>query len=298
MKIGLTGGTGFIGQHFLKDYADRHTFVAATSRENTGGFYQHPNIRYVISDYSIDSYRSMFMGCDCIVHLGAKRYSAENEKCFAHYIENITASECLFEAACLLGIHNVVNISTTSVYNPNQKQPYTEEQTHPFNRYGISKLCVEELAGLFNRKKGMHIKSLRLAQVIGLGERSGYLLAVYLERCLKGKTLEVFGRGESAKEYIYIKDVTAAIMCACLKESLVGSFNIGTGTATTNLNLAKAFCSVFRNEGGYRLLPEKQEDGLAYCMDVSHAKETLGFCAEYDLCSALVDMKKELEVTA
>lgn len=38
MKIGLTGGTGFIGQHLLKDYADRHTFVAATSRENTGVF--------------------------------------------------------------------------------------------------------------------------------------------------------------------------------------------------------------------------------------------------------------------
>lgn len=295
MRIGLTGATGFIGQQLLKEYADCHTFVAATSHADVDSFYEHPNIRYVRSDYSVDSYRSIFAGCDCIVHLGAKRFSAENEKRFINYIENITASECLFEAACSLGIKNIVNISTISVYNPSQELPYKEAQAHPFNRYGISKLCIEELAGLYNRKSDMHIKSLRLAQVIGLGERGGYLLAVYLERSIGGQTLDVFGLGASAKEYIYIKDVTAAIMCACLKETLGGSFNIGTGKATTNLQLAQAFCSVFSNQGGFKLQPEKQEDGLVYCMDVSHAKEALGFTAEYGLYDALCDMKRELE---
>lgn len=298
MKIGLTGGTGFIGQHLLKDYADRHTFVAATSRENTGGFYQHPNIQYVFSNYSITSFCAAFAECDCIVHLGAAKSSAGAEKKIENFYCNISACENIFYAAHSLGIKNVINISSRCVYEPSLPKPFKEELTAPLNRYGAAKLCTENIAAIFNRSCGMKIKSLRLAQVLGSGMRSGDLLSVYLERSLKGKPLEVFGRGESAKEYIYIKDVTAAIMCACLKKSLGGSFNIGTGTATTNLNLAQAFCSVFRNEGGYRLLPEKQEDGLVYCMDVSRAKETLGFCAEYDLCSALVDMKKELEVTA
>lgn len=297
MRIGLTGATGFIGQHLLKDYAFNHTFVAATSRLDTGRFFQHANIQYVHSDYSLASYRSIFDGCDCIVHLGAKRFSAENEKSIHNYIENITASECLFDAACTLGIKNIVNMSTISVYNPSQKPPYTEEQAHPFNRYGISKLCIEELAGLYNRKEGMYIKSLRLAQVIGLGERGGYLLAVYLERSLNGQTLNVFGQGLSAREYIYIKDVTAAIMCACQKETAAGPFNIGTGLAVSNLQLAQAFCSVFQNPGGYSLQQEKQEDGLSYNMDVSRAKLVLGFCAKYEIYGALTDMKKEVEVT-
>lgn len=38
MKIGLTGATGFIGQHLLKDYAGSHTFIAATSMRTIGAF--------------------------------------------------------------------------------------------------------------------------------------------------------------------------------------------------------------------------------------------------------------------
>ena len=47
MKIGLTGATGFIGQHLLKDYAGSHTFIAATSHADDRGFNRHSNIRYV-----------------------------------------------------------------------------------------------------------------------------------------------------------------------------------------------------------------------------------------------------------
>lgn len=90
MKIGLTGATGFIGQHLLKDYAGSHTFIAATSHADDRGFYRHSNIRYVFSDYSVDSYRSIFAGCDCIGPLGRcekqSRRGKENGKLlWQHY---------------------------------------------------------------------------------------------------------------------------------------------------------------------------------------------------------------------
>lgn len=295
MKIGLTGGTGFIGQHFVKEYADGNTFVVATAHEMDGSYFQHKNIAYVLSDYSERSYREIFDGCSCIIHLGAKRFTPENEKRFSNYLDNVISSENVFEAASALGIQNIVNISTTSVYSPSQGQPYKEEKTFPLNFYGASKLCVEKMSELYNKKRGLRIKTLRLAQVLGLGERGGFLLAVYLENALRGKTLDVYGRGISAKEYIYIKDVTAAIMKACLKPELSGPFNIGSGVSTTNLELAKSFCKVFENPEGYRLLTDKKEDGLSFLMDVTLAAEQLGFCTQYSLESALADMKKELE---
>ena len=106
MKIGLTGATGFIGQHLLKDYAGSHTFIAATSHADDRGFYRHSNIRYVFSDYSVDSYRSIFAGCDCIVHLGAVKSSPGAEKKMESFYGSITACENIFYAAqCLSLIH-------------------------------------------------------------------------------------------------------------------------------------------------------------------------------------------------
>ena len=104
MKIGLTGATGFIGQHLLKDYAGSHTFIAATSHADDRGFYRHSNIRYVFSDYSVDSYRSIFAGCDCIVHLGAVKSSPGAEKKMESFYGSITACENIFYAAQCLGI--------------------------------------------------------------------------------------------------------------------------------------------------------------------------------------------------
>lgn len=294
MKIGLTGGTGFIGQHFLKEYAYSHTFIVATAHPAGSGCLRHENVYYQPTDYSADSFCSAFEGCDCIVHLGAAKSSAVDEKSIANFYGNITSSEHVFYAAQHLGIDNVVNISSRCVYHPDLEKPFSEDIVSPLNKYGAAKLCAENIAGMFNRSYGMKIKSLRIAQVIGLEARTGDLPAVYLEKCLQQKTLGVYGRGVSAKEYIYIKDVTAAIMSACLHPELSGAFNIGSGVQTTNLELAQSFCRVFENPGGYRLLTDKNEDGLSFLMDVTLAAEQLGFCARYGLEPALADMKKEL----
>lgn len=294
MKIGLTGGTGFIGQHFVREYADSHTFVVATAHKGNDSCFQHENVIYRHTDYSADSFCGVFEDCDCIVHLGAMKSSAGDEKSIVNFYDNITSSENVFYAAQRLGIENVVNISSRCVYEPGLKKPFQEAAVSPLNRYGAAKLCAENIAALFNRNHGMKIKSLRIAQVIGLEVRAGDLPAVYLEKCLQGQQLAVYGYGKSKKEYIYIKDVVAAIMCACLKPELSGPFNIGSGVPTTNLELAQAFCKVFENPEGYRLLTDKKEDGLSFLMDGTLAAEQLGFCAHYSLETALADMKKDL----
>lgn len=295
MKIGLTGATGFIGQHLLKDYAGSHTFIAATSHADDRGFYRHSNIRYVFSDYSVDSYRSIFAGCDCIVHLGAVKSSPGAEKKMESFYGSITACENIFYAAQCLGIENIVNISSRCVYHPSLPKPFKEELTAPLNRYGTAKLCTESIAEIFNRNYGMKIKSLRLAQVLGLGMRREDLPAVYLSKSLAKEPLSVYGKGASRKEYIYIKDVTAAVLKACRHSECSGAFNIGSRESTSNLELAQAYCSVFENPEGIQMLPDKAEDGLSFLMDVTKARRQLGFHAVFHLADALCDMKRELE---
>lgn len=294
MRIGVTGGTGFIGQHFIKEYSAEHEFVVISSGKGDKVLETGNHITYITSDYSQESMEEAFKGCDCIVHLGAKRSSKESELAFENYEENISFSNRLFRAASNIGITNIVNISSTAVYDRNLSCPFREETAvSPLSLYGVCKRTIEMCADLYYKRNKLNIKSLRVAQVIGAGERAGYMLSIFQERCRNNEPLMVYGHGQAGKEYIYIKDLTNAIMCACEKPDVHGVFNIGSGIYTTNLELAKCFCEVFDNKASYQLLTDKKEDVYDYFMNVEKAEKDLDFKAKYNLYEAITDLKKE-----
>lgn len=295
MKIGVTGGTGFIGQYLVREFCNEHEFVVITSRSYIEGLFQNENVTYITENYDQEGFEKAFLGCDGVVHLGAKRSNKELEQSVTNYFDNIRISDELFCACEAIGIKNVVNISSTAVYDTTTEYPFEEKNApKPLSNYGVAKLAIENMAHLFNKKKNMNIKSLRLAQVMGYGERGGYMLAIFLERCLNQEPLNVFGKGAAGREYVYVKDVVYAIICALNVSDKSGVYNIGMGTLTTNLELAKEFCAVFENEAGYKLL-DKPEVVEHYLMDNKLAKQELGFCARYSVHDALVDMKQILQ---
>lgn len=296
MKIGLTGGTGFIGQYLLKENVNENEFVVITSREDYANLYVHPNIKYVNEKYDQDGFEKTFKGCDAIVHLGAKRSSKEAEESILNYIDNLKVSEDLFKACLHLDIKNVVNISSTAVYDTTLPLPFEENlAVAPLSNYGAMKHAIEGVAHLFNRKYDMKIKSLRIAQVMGVGERGGYMLSIFQERCLAQEPLNVYGKGVAGREYVYVKDVAKAIMCALEAETKKEIFNIGNRVITTNLDLAKAFCKAFDNKAGYQCLEDKKEIVEHYLMAGELAEKELGFKPGYTLEEALCDMKGILE---
>ncbi len=296
MKIGLTGGTGFIGQYVLKENANEYEFVVVTSRDTTDGLFVHSNVKYVTAAYNQNEFEKAFEGCDAVVHLGAKRSSKEGEESVLNYTDNLRVSEDLFKACNNLNIKNIINISSYAVYDTTLPLPFEESlSVAPLSNYGVMKHTIEGLAHLYNRKYAMNIKSLRLAQVMGVGERGGYMLSIFLERCLAGQVLNVYGKGIAGREYVYVKDVSKAVMCALKSETKKEVFNIGNGYITTNLELAQAFCKVFDNKEGCKCLEDKKEIVEHYLMSGELAEKELGFKPDYTLEGALSDMKGILE---
>lgn len=295
MKVGVTGGTGFIGQYLLKEYADEVSFVVITARTSMDGLYVHPQVTYKTETYDQEGFERAFEGCDAVVHLGAKRSSKDAEKNILNYTDNLQVSEDLFLACKNLGIKNVVNISSTAVYDMTLETPFEEALAPaPLSRYGAVKLAIEGIAHLYNRNFGMQIKSLRLAQVLGVGERAGYMLSIFQQRCLEQQRLDVYGKGDAGREYVYVKDVAYGIMCALKADTKKSVFNIGSGVFTSNRALAAAFCEAFENPAGYQCLVDKPESSEHYLMNNDLAEQELGYKAKYDLKQALVDMRNIL----
>lgn len=291
MKIGVTGGTGFIGQSLLREYAKDNEFVVI-ARNNKEELFESDNVKYIFCDYTKDNIIKTFSGCDAIIHLGAARSNEQMEEHFLNYELNIKFAQDLFEACHELGIDNVINISSTAVYSETLPIPFKEDMSEmPLSFYGVCKIAIEKMAHIFNKKYNMKIKTLRIAQLIGVGEHKG-LVKMYLDRCLEGNVLNVYGTGSGAKEYVFVNDVIDAIMMTVSKTELDGVYNIGTGVLTSNAQLAADFCEVFDNEAGYVLLTDKPEILSKHVMDVSKAEAELGFRAKYSLKDALCKVRE------
>lgn len=290
MKIGLTGATGFVGQCFLKQYAADHEVTCLCIEPDPVGFYEHPNVHYLHSDFSVEEIEDAFRGCDAIIHLAGLLSTKEREAWFMNYEPNITLAEKVFIAADRLGIRNIVNVSSRTVYDQACQTPHREtDLPHPLNAYAVAKLTVEYLADLYHSRCDLNVKTLRFAQIYGPGGRNGYMMEVFRENCEKRKPLTVFDR--QGKELLYVKDAAAALLCAAKNPSLHGIFNIGTGTFHTNLEIAESFCRVYENGAGTIFQGKEDEPLRTSRMDVSKAEEVLGFKARYDLISALREMK-------
>lgn len=299
MNILVTGGSGFIGKNLIRFFDDeKYNFYVLGRKQDKSTIYVNSNsFDYYTTDYSEVDLISIFKKIkpNAVIHLAAKRAS-KKDKYLKKYFENIEITENLFKACKKVKISNIVNASTIAVYSSNNPIPWTESMTtFPMNYYGISKLITEKLAMLYSKKYDLSIKSLRFAQVVGIGERKG-MLSDFLHKAQNGETINIYGKGSGEREYIYVKDVAKAIIAAIGKKDLTGIFNIGTGKRTSHKELAHTINVSFGNEGNIEFLEDKHEDKDKYQMDIKKAEIGLKWKPKWSLEKSLEDMKKDMRI--
>ncbi|MFP4544462.1 MAG: NAD-dependent epimerase/dehydratase family protein [Candidatus Kapaibacterium sp.] len=296
-RIAITGAEGFIGKWILKQSGRNHNFRLLLNPESKDITKLNDNYETVFPDNNIDSLSKALRDSDAVVHLAAKRPDSKDEVSRINdYFFNISYCANLFEAARVNSISNIINISSQSVYGSADKQPYSEEEeARPDSYYGLSKKTGENIADLYIRKFGMKIKSLRLAQLIGLGERKGYMVSNFINKAAAGETIQVWGEGAGRRIYVYVKDVVRAVFAALEHEETTGAFNIAMPLNVSHKELALAMNEAFGNSGNLEFLRDKKEDSSVLSIDVSKARKVLGFETEYDLNKAARDLKNEYE---
>lgn len=292
MKIGVIGSSGFIGTNFVKNalMLDHVIFGWDIVPPKVECYEQKSFHFYQWRDNNFE-HEDLLSECDGILILAAKRFTEEFS--MDDYFVNIRIVSTILDHCIKTNIKNIVILSTTGVYS-DDNIPWKEERSNiPANLYGASKAAVDELIKMYNQKHGLNIKSLRLAQVIGLGERKGYLLNTFIDNAIKKQPLNIWGTGAGRRQYVYIKDVISAIFAA-FSSSKGGIYNVGIQGDVSAYELAMLINHVFENDGNYQVLKEKPEDLQRRCMDVTKIKEELGWETAYTVETALYDLKKTI----
>ena len=289
--VAITGASGVLGQALVAALPDCRVRILGRCGENLSRCFpaQNEEDLYAV-DYSVAQLRHALTEVDCLVHLAGVRPDAM-KKTLSAYQENIRIAEALFQVCAELSIRNVVYASTSAVYSSARNLvPFCERQcVAPSGFYALSKLMVEYLGGLYGLKQ----KSLRIAPVISPDENPAYMRMAFIHKALKGQDLNICAI--SHREYIYYKDVVAAIVLALKKTELSGVFNIGSGVSVSNLDYAQSVNQVLAQGAlNIRLAADCCEDGEAHVMACDKAQRELGFTASYSLDAAIRDIGENL----
>lgn len=290
MKIAITGSTGGIGRFLVDAISENTIHLLGRSREKLREVFVPSENRMLIeTDYSPDSLKLALEGVTTVIHLAAVRPKSGLIR-FSDYSDNIEISINLFHICQEMGIENFIFASSGSVYNPAVNPlPFDEDQpVMPITFYAKSKRMVEYLGETY----GMKMKSLRFARVISLYERKEYMRMAFIYNALEKKPLVVHGCGTGAHEYIYIKDVVAAIMAAVRRPDISGVFNIGMGTAISNHQYAMVANEIFADNRSEIVLDNTHAaDSKRYVMSGRKAANLLGFKPIYPLEAAFREMR-------
>ena len=171
----------------------------------------------------------------------------------------------------------------------------TDEPTPPasLSIYGLTKYFQEQAVLTVARASGLSAYALRYQNVYGPGQslKNPYtgILAIFSNQARANAPIYVFEDGLESRDFVYIEDVVEAT-CRCLdpKHIEVDTFNVGTGTPTTVLEVAQSIVQLFDSSSSVAVNGAYRTGDIRHNFaDTSKIQRTLGFRARRDFSSGL-----------
>lgn len=294
-KILVTGAAGFVGKHLVTRLALRkHKIVivdisdAKIFGENIVAYRQ--DIRDTRGLHEIIKQEEV----DTCVHLAAKVSVADSVLNPEETIDvNVRGTASVLEACASNGVDNFVFASSAAVYGNPLSLPVKESDTlKPLSPYGISKVDGERLVRDY-QIRGMIKKavSLRFFNIYGEGQSPEYagVITKFAERLSKGLAPIIYGDGRQTRDFISVQDV-ARVIILIVESEISGTFNVGTGKATSINELAERMIRILGLELKPIYLEAKKDDILDSCADMTNAKRQLNIERVGGLDSAIIQM--------
>jgi UDP-glucose 4-epimerase len=305
-KILVTGGAGFIGSRTVEQllvHGAREIVVvdnmARGRPENLADALASGRVRLVRADIcNSELMREHVDGADLVFHLAALRITqcaAEPRRAMQVMVD---ATYDLLDLCAAAGVRKVVMASSASVYGMASHFP-TDESHPPYaNRtlYGAAKSFGEGLLRSFKDMYGLDYVALRYFNAYGprmdIHGRYTEVLIRWMERLESGLAPVVFGDGSETMDMVHVADIARANLLAAASSATDVVLNVGSGTETSLLELARRLAKTMGREG---LVPVHEPPRTVNPVpkrlaDLTLARELIGYAPTVPLGAGLAEL--------
>ena len=330
MKILVTGGLGFIGSHTVVELQNEGFEVVIidnlsnSSLKVLDGITNITGINTVFEKLDlrdklkVEDFFKWHKDISGVIHFAASKAVGESVgNPLLYYENNINALVYLLQELQKKPEASIIFSSSCTVYGQAEKMPITEDvsiQT-AMSPYGNTKQIGEEIITDVTKVTNINAILLRYFNPIGahpsaeIGELPMGVpqnLVPFITQTGFGllAELSVYGDdyptpdGTCIRDYIHVVDLAKAHVIALQRLlnkknlSKVETFNLGTGTGSSVLEVIKAFEKVSGKKLPYKIVPRREGDITSAYANTVKANNVLGWKAQSTLEDAMASAWK------
>ena len=279
-KILITGSKGMLGKNIIKDQRFKKFKLINLSREK----------------FNLKDQKKMFhclkkFKPDLVIHCAAKVGGiGDNFKNNLKYFkENVDINNSVILSAKEAGIKKFINFGSSCMYPVSAKKPLKESYISVNNLektnigYALSKIVSMETCKIINLDKKYNYKTLIPCNLYGpydnFSLEKGHMLQsaikkIYIAKKNNKPSIEMWGKGNAKREFMYIKDLVDFILILIKKfDKAPYIINVGTGKEYSVNKYYKSVSEILNFNPKIVRLKNKPEGQMSKVLDVKISKK-------------------------
>jgi GDP-L-fucose synthase len=286
-SVAVTGGAGFLGKPTtaLLDELGAEVRVVRSS--------EHDLTDPRAAREAVDD-------ADVVLHLAANvggiGYNRNNPAPLAY--DNMMMGANVFEASRAAGVEKLVAACSVCAYPLHTPVPFREETIwdgypEPSNApYGLAKKMLLVLSDTYRRQYGFDSCAPVIANLYGPDDNfdlnDSHVIAAMVRKFCEATDrgspeVTLWGSGEPSREFLYVEDAARGLVLCAERLENSEPVNLGVGQETRIRDLAELISSAAGFEGEIVWDTDMPDGQLKRGLDVSKARELVGFEAEVPL---------------
>jgi dTDP-glucose 4,6-dehydratase len=253
MAVFVTGGAGFIGSQFIRNWVRLYptqpivnfdNLTYAGNLENLASVASHPTYSFVKGDVCNPEQvlAALPQGCDAVVHFAAESHVDRSILSAAEFVRtNVLGTQVVLDAARARGVRRFLHISTDEVGGsiPEGQLFREDSPLAPSSPYAASKTAAEHLVRAAAHTFGLDVVVTRTSNNYGPFQFPEKLIPLVLANALEDRPIPVYGDGLQVRDWIHVADNCAALLAVLERGTPGATYHIGGSSPVPNIDLLR-----------------------------------------------------------